>query len=91
MATLALGRRVNIFIRPESVGLVKEIGEKELKGVIVEKTFLGEKVDYVLDIDGQRLNATSYDPFQHGTFSLAQEIGVRFNPDSIAILKEEEK
>jgi iron(III) transport system ATP-binding protein len=91
IATLALGRRVNIFIRPESVGLVKEIGEKELKGVIVEKTFLGEKVDYVLDIDGQRLNATSYDPFQHGTFSLAQEIGVRFNPDSIAILKEEEK
>jgi iron(III) transport system ATP-binding protein len=91
MATLTLGRSVNIFIRPECVELVKEIGSKELKGVIVEKTFLGEKVDYVLEINGHRLNATSYDPFQHGTFSLHQEIGVRFNPDSIAILKEEGK
>ena len=90
-AKLTSGQKVNVFIRPESVELVKEIGEKELKGSVIEKTFLGEKVDYVLEVNGHRLNATSYDPFQHGTFSLHQEIGVRFNPDSIAILKEEEK
>jgi iron(III) transport system ATP-binding protein len=90
-AKLTSGRMVNIFIRPESVELVKEIGERELRGVVMEKTFLGEKVDYVLEVNGHRLNATSYDPFQHGTFSLHQEIGIRLNPDSIAILKEEEK
>lgn len=90
-AKLTSGQKVNVFIRPESVELVKEIGERELRGVVMEKTFLGEKVDYVLEVNGHRLNATSYDPFQHGTFSLHQEIGVRFNPDSIAILKEEEK
>lgn len=90
-AKLTSGQKVNVFIRPESVELVKEIGGRELKGVVMEKTFLGEKVDYVLEVNGHRLNATSYDPFQHGTFSLHQEIGVRFNPDSIAILKEEEK
>ena len=72
---------MNVFIRPESVELVKEIGGRELKGIVMEKTFLGEKVDYVLEVNGHRLNATSYDPFQHGTFSLHQEIGVRFNPD----------
>jgi len=90
-AELTSGRKVNVFIRPESVELVKEIGGRELKGVVMEKTFLGEKVDYVLEVHGHHLNATSYDPFQHGTFPLHQEIGVRFNPNSIAILKEEEK
>jgi ABC-type Fe3+/spermidine/putrescine transport system ATPase subunit len=91
IAKSALGRKVNVFIRPESVELVKEIGGRELKGVVIEKTFLGEKVDYVLEVNGHRLNATSYDPFQHGTFSLHQEVGIRLNSNAITILKEEEK
>ncbi len=91
IAKSALGRKVNVFIRPESVELVKEIGGRELKGVVMEKTFLGEKVDYVLEVTGHRLNATSYDPFQHGTFSLHQEVGIRLNSNAITILKEEEK
>jgi len=85
------GQRVNVFIRPETVELTKATDEDSLKASIVERSFLGEKVDYLLDLDGHTIYATSYDPLRHGTFSLRQEIGVRFNPDAITILKEAEK
>lgn len=88
---LNAGQRVNIFIRPETLVLTNTFGEGSLKAKVLERSFLGEKVDYLLELDGHLLNATSYDPFQHGTFSHHQEIGVRFNPDAIHILEEGKK
>ena len=58
-----------------------------MKGRIVEKTFLGEKVDYQIEIDGHSLNATSYDPFLHETFDLNQEVGITLNEKAIKILR----
>ena len=83
------GQKVNIFVRPESVELTSDRREGQFKGKILEKTFLGEKVDYLLDIDGHLLNATSYDPLRHGTFSPQQEVGVRLAENSLQILQEE--
>jgi ABC-type Fe3+/spermidine/putrescine transport system ATPase subunit len=83
------GQKVNIFVRPESVELTSDSREGQFKGKIQEKTFLGEKVDYLLDIDGHLLNATSYDPLRHGTFSPQQEVGVRLAEQSLQILQEE--
>jgi iron(III) transport system ATP-binding protein len=83
------GQRVNVFVRPESVELTSDRSKGQFKGKILEKTFLGEKVDYVLDIDGHPLNATSYDPLRHGTFSLQQEVGVRLGENSLQILQDE--
>jgi hypothetical protein len=71
--------------------LTSDSPQGQFKGKILEKTFLGEKVDYLLDIDGHLLNATSYDPLRHGTFSLQQEVGVRFGENSLQILQEEEQ
>jgi iron(III) transport system ATP-binding protein len=88
---LTAGLKVNIFVRPETLVLTKAIGERSLKAKVLERSFLGEKVDYLLELDGNQLNATSYDPLQHGTFSPHQEIGVRLNPDAIHILKEGKK
>jgi ABC-type Fe3+/spermidine/putrescine transport system ATPase subunit len=85
------GQRVNVFIRPETVELAKAIDDDSSKASVVERSFLGEKVDYLLDMDGHTIYATSYDPLRHGTFSLHQEVGVRFNPNAITILKEVEK
>ena len=84
------GQKVDVFIRPESIELTRSMEVKTLKAVILEKTFLGEKVDYLLEIEGRPLNATSYDPIRHGTFSAGQQVGVRFNLESINLLKEEQ-
>ena len=85
------GQRVNVFIRPETVELVEAIDEDSLKASVMERSFLGEKVDYLLELEGHTIYATSYDPLRHGTFSFHQEVGVRFNPNAITILKEVEK
>jgi iron(III) transport system ATP-binding protein len=85
------GQRLNVFVRPELVKLGSDLEQGQFKGVIKERTFLGEKVDYILDVDGHQLSATSYDPLQHETFALNQELGVSFDEKSIKILKREEE
>ena len=86
--SLVRGQRIKVFIRPESIELTKDGGETRLRGRIAEKTFLGEKVDYQVEIAGHSLNATSYDPFLHETFALNQEVGITLNENAIKILKE---
>jgi len=88
VTSLGSGQRIRVFIRPESIELTKDIQENQLKGRIVEKTFLGEKVDYQIEIAGHSLNATSYDPFLHETFGLNDEVGITLNPKAIKLLQE---
>lgn len=83
------GRKIDVFIRPESLVLTKEDREGGLKGIIRERTFLGEKVDYLLEIDGHQLGVSSYDPLRQGTFSLGEEVQVTFDPKAIKVLGEE--
>jgi ABC-type Fe3+/spermidine/putrescine transport system ATPase subunit len=83
------GQKVWAFIRPESVELSPHLQEGYFQGVVRERTFLGEKVDYLLEVDGHELNATSYDPLRHGTFSVGQKVGVRLDPRLLKILQGE--
>ena len=83
---LEVGQKVEVFVRPESWGVTKETGEGQWRGLILERTFLGEKVEYLLKIDGHQINATVYDPLRHGTFSPNQEVGVVLNEQAIKIL-----
>lgn len=88
---LLVGQKINIFIRPETIVLTKTVKEGALKAKVLERVFLGEKVDYLLEVDGYQLNATSYNPLRYETFSPHQEIGVQLIPDAIHILKEGKK
>jgi iron(III) transport system ATP-binding protein len=81
------GQKVWAFIRPESVELSPHLKEGYFQGVVRERTFLGEKVDYLLEVDGHELSATSYDPLRHGTFSVNQKVGVRLDPRLLKILR----
>ena len=86
--TLTRGEKIKLFIRPESVELTRGIEESRLKGLIAEKTFLGEKANYQVEVNGHPLSVTSYDPFLHETFALSQEVGVVLNEKAIKILKD---
>lgn len=85
---LKVGQKVNVFVRPESWEVTREAEEGQLRGLIVERTFLGEKVDYLLKMGDQQINATVYDPLRHGTFSPSQEVGVVLNEKAIKILED---
>ncbi|PIE28323.1 polyamine ABC transporter ATP-binding protein [candidate division KSB3 bacterium] len=88
--TVSPGQKLDVFVRPELVELDENAENGHFTGIVQERTFLGEKVDYVMDIDGCQISATSYDPFQHATFSLHQKLGIRLNENSIKILRHEE-
>jgi iron(III) transport system ATP-binding protein len=85
-ADIASGRTLNAFVRPEFVKLKKDTVEGHFTGVIAEVTFLGEKVEYVVDVEGSLINATSSDPFEHEIFSLGQKVGIQLFAKNIKIL-----
>jgi ABC-type Fe3+/spermidine/putrescine transport system ATPase subunit len=88
---LAAGRTIQVFIRPEAVTLTRQTDGGLLAGVVTERTFLGEKADYLLEMEGGRLSATAYDPLRHGTFAVGEKVGVGIEPGVIHILKEGNK
>jgi len=81
--------KLNIFIRPEFIELSKEVQAHKIQGIVIEKTFLGEKVEFILDVHGNQLNITSYDPIKCQTFSINQKLGITLLEKYIKIFKRE--
>ena len=55
---LAAGTAVTLVLRPESINI--STGGTGLRGTIVSRTFLGEKVEYHVRVDGDTLQVTDY-------------------------------
>jgi len=85
---LAVGDKIEVFIRPEAVTLTRKTGADLLSGVVAERTFLGEKADYLIDMESGRLSVTAYDPLRHVIFGVGEKVGVGIEPGIIHILKE---
>jgi iron(III) transport system ATP-binding protein len=81
-------QKMSIFIRPEFVQLSKNAEGKELKGTITEKVFLGEKVEFAVDVYGCTLNITSYNAVEYAKYLLNQEVGVHLAEKELKIFKE---
>ena len=79
---------MNVFIRPEFVQLSKQAEENELKGIITEKVFLGEKVEFTVDVYGHTLNITSYNAVESAKYLLNQEVGVCLAEKELKIFTE---
>ena len=86
LTDIASDNTLNAFVRPEFVKLQKNTAEGHFTGVIAEVTFLGEKVEYVVDVEGSLINATSSDPFEQEIFSLDQKVGIQLFTKNIMIL-----
>ena len=80
------GDKVDALIRPEFIHLDKDVSKYKVTGVIRERTFLGEKVEYIVTIDGTNVMVSSSDPGEHLQFSAGQKVGVRLNEEGIKIL-----
>jgi len=80
-------QKMNVFVRPEFVQLSKNAEGKELKGIITEKVFLGEKVEFTVDVYGCTLNVTSYNAVEYAKYLLNQEVGVYLPEKELKIFK----
>ena len=77
----ATGQRLFLVLRPESLALVPEStkaadNEVVAPGVVKSRTFLGEKVEYVLEVAGVLLQAVTYDPTRRGVLDVGARVGV---------------
>jgi ABC-type Fe3+/spermidine/putrescine transport system ATPase subunit len=82
-----VGEEVRAFIRPEFLELFSEPGEGHFTAVIIERTFLGEKVEYGLEVDGTPMTVVAHPQSGGGVLSLKQRVGVRLHGESVRLLQ----
>lgn len=70
------GEDVAVLIRPEAVALHGEAPQygDGLRGVVKVRTYLGEKVEYQLDLGEHELVVTVYDPQKNPMFEVGQQV-----------------
>jgi len=97
----AIGGRVavalwdaSLMLRPESLTLVPESakaaeGEVVVPGVVRARTFLGEKVEYVVEAGGALLQAVTYDPTRRGVVGIGARVGVMCDAAAVRLLAAE--
>jgi iron(III) transport system ATP-binding protein len=89
---VAAGQSVSLVLRPESVALLPERAgvpaqEFAIAGVVRGRTFLGEKVEYAVEVGGTLLQAVSYDPLRHGLFDVGAPVQIACAPASLRLLR----
>ena len=85
-ANLAPGQAVRLVIRPEMITLRPGDSDTGLRGEILSRTFLGEKVEYQIRMGTDILQVTSYDPAKSGLFSCGERVTLHLRTDSIQLL-----
>ena len=84
---LAAGERARLVVRPEMIELrAAAVGEGP-HGRIVQRTFLGEKTDYVVALGGATLQVAASDQYRRPLFEIDQPVGVHFHADGIHVLR----
>jgi iron(III) transport system ATP-binding protein len=86
--TPAAGRRVALVVRPESLTILAPTGtaadgEIAAPGVVRARTFLGEKIEYVVEVAGAALHAVTYDPARRGAMDVGARVQVSCDPTSL--------
>jgi iron(III) transport system ATP-binding protein len=87
-APWAAGARVLLVLRPEALTLVPDAtkagsGEVVAPGVVRSRTFLGEKVEYAVEVAGALVQAVTYDPLRRGVAEVGARVGVACDAASV--------
>jgi spermidine/putrescine ABC transporter ATP-binding subunit len=88
------GQRLSLVLRPESLTLVPESakaaeGEVIVAGVVRGRTFLGEKIEYAVEVAGDLLQAVTYDPTRRGVVEVGARVGVMCDAAAVRLLAAE--
>jgi len=82
--TYPAGATLNVMIRPERVALRSP--DAGLTGEIVRRTYLGEKVEYAVQIGGVLLHVVRADPPEGETLAAGQRVGIALPRDGVRLL-----
>jgi iron(III) transport system ATP-binding protein len=79
----ATGERVRLVVRPEMI----ELRTGEGAGRVTQRTFLGEKTDYLVTLGGATLQVAASDQYRRPLFEIGQLVGVHFHAEGIHLLR----
>jgi iron(III) transport system ATP-binding protein len=84
---LATGRAVcdplRLVVRPEMID-IEPSGDGAAR--ITQRTFLGEKTDYLVALGGTTLQVSATDHYRRPPMAVGQPVAVRFHPEGIHVL-----
>jgi len=78
------GEIVRLAVRPEAVEISADVGD--IAGRIVARSFLGEKVDYQVQVGGETLLVTRPDAGPGAVLAEGQPVRLRLDADRVAVL-----
>ena len=86
-----VGQPLSLVLRPESLTLVPESakatdGELITPGVVRHRTFLGEKVEYGVEVGDTLLQTVSFDPTRRGVLDIGTRVGVMCDGAGVRLL-----
>ena len=81
----AVGETVQLVVRPEMIDLDPAAGETGT-GRIAQRTFLGEKTDYLVTLGGFTLQVSATDHYRRPPLDVGQPVAVRFHPEGLHVL-----
>lgn len=87
LRNIGTGDTVNILLRPESVRLDEITDKSKLTGTVIERVFLGEKVEYTVEANGFKINVSAYDPLKRKTFKDNQKVSIILDEKRMKILE----
>ena len=87
----AVGQRLSLLLRPESLTLVPEStkateSEVVVPGIVRSRTFLGEKVEYAVEVGAALLQIVAYDPTRRGGVDVGARVGIACDATAVRVL-----
>jgi iron(III) transport system ATP-binding protein len=80
------GELVRLVVRPEAIAL-GPAGRSGPIGIVLARTFLGEKVEYQIRLGTDVLQVTGYNPTPGSVFAPGQSVGVTLPTDGLRLLR----
>jgi iron(III) transport system ATP-binding protein len=85
--TLAPGAPVRLVLRPEAIDVVPDdAGTGPLRATVVSRTFLGEKIEYVLQCAGETLQAVRYNAGPGESMPEGASVALHIAENAVSVL-----
>jgi iron(III) transport system ATP-binding protein len=81
---VAPGREVTLVVRPEMIRVVDD--SAGAKGIVRRATYLGDVIDYDIEVEGLLLTATETDPTRMVIYPEGSEVRLAFREDFVHVL-----
>ena len=88
---LAIGAPVRLLLRPEVIALARvQDAACEIIAKVLSRTFLGEKIEYLVDCSGEQLQVARHNAGPDDLFAVDERVALRFADDAAILLGDEE-